>query len=137
MLSLNRQDRDLLLGIVYEALAEEPEELEVFTVTGEEILREAASQRRSREADSDAFFGGLEHSLAELLMHLLVLAAADAIKHGVVLSRERIREFFAERRRRGAVENQDLARAEELLIVCLIRDTKEPTGAEKGKDSVS
>jgi hypothetical protein len=126
MINLSRQDKDLLLGVVREALAEEPAELEVFSVTGEEILREAISRRRVGGADSDAFFGGLDHSLAELLMHLLVLAAAEAIKHGWVVSRERLREILAERRRRGTAERPELAQVENLLIICLVRETGEP-----------
>ncbi len=108
MLHLGQQEKDLILEVVREALAGEPEELEVFNVTGDEILREAASQQRSREADSDTFFGGLEHSLAELMVHLVVLAAAEAIKHGVLFSRDRIKGYLAERRRKGAPESPEL-----------------------------
>src|ERR1700704_2621886 len=105
MVSLSRQDKDLFLGIVREALSGEPAELDVFSATGEEVLREAASRRGLSGGDSDAFFGGLDHSLAEFLMHLLVLAAAEAIKHGWVLSRERLGEILAQRRRQGAAES--------------------------------
>jgi hypothetical protein len=138
MLSLSRQDKDLLLGIVREALAGEPAELAVFAATGEEVLREAAAQRGVREADSDTFFGGLDQSLGELMMHLVVLAAAEAIKYGWELSRERIGKILAEHRQlRAAEESPELAEAAELLIVCLVRPAAEPTplGSEAAADT--
>lgn len=133
-MNLSRQDKDLLLEIVRDALAGEPAELEVFTLTGEEVLMEATSRRRIRDADSDAFFGGLDHSLGEFLMHLLVLAAAEAIKSGYDLSRERLRKILAERRLQwNAMKNPEFERAEELLILCLIQKTEPCENEEYGR----
>jgi hypothetical protein len=89
---LSRHDRDLIVEIVTEVLAEEPEELVVFTATSEDLLQQAASGDLAVEADSDAFFGGLHLSLGELLVHVLVAVAIDCAKHGFILSREIVRK---------------------------------------------
>jgi hypothetical protein len=95
---LSDGDRTFIVSVVREVLtAKAPEEVAIYAATSDDILRHVSSAR-GPDADSDAFFGGLEQTLGEILTHAMALIAVEFLKHGWTLSRSRLVEYLKERR---------------------------------------
>lgn len=95
---LSDGDRTFIVSVVSEVLtAKAPEEVAIYAATSDDILRHVSSARVP-DADSDAFFGGLEQTLGEILTHAMALIAVEFLKHGWTLSRSRLFEYLKERK---------------------------------------
>ena len=89
MQGLSENDRTFIVETVRRVLAAKaPEEVDIYAVSSDDILRHAAA-RATPEADSDAYFGGLEQTLGEILTHAMALIAVEFLRHGWTLSRAR------------------------------------------------
>lgn len=95
---LSDGDREFIVSVVSEVLtANAPEEVAIYAATSDDILRHV-SGARVPDADSDAFFGGLEQTMGEILTHAMALIAVEFLKYGWTLSRGRLSEYLQARK---------------------------------------
>ena len=117
----NGREKEFVVALVTEVLAAQaPEEVAIYEVASDDIWRHA-SMRAVSAADGDAYFGGLEPSLGEILTHTLALIAADFIKDGILLTRDKVREYLRNRRPRAGADaaDSDIEVAERQILAVL------------------
>src|SRR5947209_5632510 len=109
MQGLSENDRTFIIETVRRVLAAKaPEEVDIYAVSSDDILRHAAA-RATPEADSDAYFGGLEQTLGEILTHAMALIALEFLRHGWTLSRATLVDYL---KARAATPHEPPQRAE-------------------------
>lgn len=119
MPNLGREEQNIIIDIVSGVLAnEDPAELEVYSVTAEDVVRQFDSGGSGADADSDVFFGGLDLSSGEILTSILVLVAKELIQQGVTVGKEQIRAYL-EKRKRNEQERAAAVEAREKLLAYL------------------
>ncbi|MDP9191113.1 MAG: hypothetical protein M3P06_05365 [Acidobacteriota bacterium] len=119
MPNLGRNEKDLIIAIVTSVLAQDdPAELEVYSVTADDVVSQFDSGGPSTDADFDVFFGGLDLSTGEILTSILVLVAKELVQQGITVTREQIRAYL-ENRRRAEKERAAAVEAREKILAYL------------------
>jgi hypothetical protein len=127
---LSEADRMFIVATVRDVLATAaPEEVDIYAVTSDDILRHT-TVRTTPEADSDAFFGGLELTLGEILTHALALIAVEFLKHGWTLTRESLVAYLKRRVVAAPTQPPKLAEAEATMLAALGSETEPAADAK-------